>query len=410
MRNFCVVPWVQLATKPIGSCRICCLMSNSKDPRQGILTDDNGKPYNLSTADISEVQNAALAREVRLSMLNDERHPLCETCYLKEDMGASSRRTVSNKMYKDEFTIDEAREATDENGYTTIHQSYWDLRFGNLCNVKCIMCHPASSNQWYSDYVAINGTNKFGDGGLKVALSQDGNRWKDNGEYDWWDRKDVWAKLEAEIPYLKQVYLVGGEPMLIEPHYDLLQKIIDSGRADEVTLEYDTNLTNIHQRAIDLWSSFKKVKLRVSVDDFGEQFNYVRFPSKWSKVSENIEKMSLLNNIELSFTVTWQITTAYTTPNLLKYLDKFDCDTSIRILSTPRYYDVAILPREAKDELIAIYSNLDTKTKVSHLINYLERDGDESLIDECVATLTKLDELRTTNWKTTFPDLYRITK
>jgi organic radical activating enzyme len=411
-KAFCVIPWVQMAAKPIGTARVCCLMTNSKDSQQGTIRDADGKPYNLGRDDFDVINNGDKAREIRLSMLNGERHIDCNTCWVKEDMGASSRRTVSNKMYVGEFDEDTARAHTDEHGNTDWQPSYWDLRFGNLCNLKCVMCHPANSSQWYEDYVLINGTTKFTDSGTKINLTDVNGRYKDAGEYDWWDNPEFWTKLEAKIPYLKQVYLVGGEPMLIEPHYDFLQKVIDSGRAHEVTLEYDTNLTAIHQRALDLWRHFKHVWLRVSVDDYGDQFNYIRYPANWQAVSKNIEKLyDKFDNIKFDFTVTWQVLSAYSTPILLEYLSQFEnSNASVRILSNPGYFDVAILPKDVKQELIEIYkqfASTSSKIKVNHLIKYLQSnlEGDSVKLAECINVIDKLDKIRGTDWKRTFPKL-----
>lgn len=410
--TFCVIPWVQMACKPIGTARVCCLMTNSKDKDQGTIRDNEGKAYNFATDNFDEIKNGKKVRDIRLSLLKGEQHNDCITCWVKEKAGAPSKRTVSNKMYANIFTEEVALKVTDTEGFSTWEPGYWDLRFGNLCNLKCVMCHPASSSQWYEDYVLLNNTTKFTDSGIKIELKNINDRYKDNGEYSWWNNKDFWIKLESKIPFLEQVYLVGGEPMLIEPHYDFLEKIIQSGRANKVTLEYDTNLTAVHNRAVDLWKHFKKVWLRVSLDDYGDQFNYVRFPAKWSKVSENLHKLQNLNlNLKLDFTVTWQILTAFTTVNLLNYLtDYTKSSTGIRILSNPDYFDVAILPNEAKQELIKLYIDFDSKKsgiQVNHLINYLNsnKNSDQILIDKCINTLNRLDTIRKTNWRSTFVDL-----
>jgi organic radical activating enzyme len=409
---FCVIPWVQLASKPIGTARVCCLMSNSKDIQQGIIKDENGIPYEFGKDDFDSIKNGKKSREIRLEMLNGHRPSDCMTCWTKEDMGATSKRIVSNRMYEKEFNIETARAHTDENGFTDWEPSYWDLRFGNLCNLKCVMCHPASSSQWYEDYVLLNREEYFRDGGKTINLKNINGRYKDQGEYDWWNNDIFWNNLEKKIPYLKQVYLVGGEPMLIEPHYDFLQKVIDSGRAGEVTLEYDTNLTAIHKRAFDLWKHFKKIWLRVSLDDYGPQFNYVRFPAKWSQVSKNLESISNdIDNLQLDFSVTWQVLTAFTTPNLLNYLKDFpNSNISVRILSTPEYFDVAILPSKIKKDLIEIYKNFQQENKnikVNHLIKYLETnlEGNDEKLKKFFETVEKLDTIRKTSWKSSFTDL-----
>jgi sulfatase maturation enzyme AslB (radical SAM superfamily) len=412
-KSFCVIPWVQLASKPIGTARVCCLMANSQDPQKGTIRDENKRPYNLGRDDFDKIKNGKKIRDIRLQMLAGVRPDDCTTCWVKEDMGATSRRTVSNDMYLGEFEYADAVTHTRPDGSTDYEPSYWDLRFGNLCNLKCVMCHPASSSQWYEDYVLISGTTKYKDSGVPVELVQQDNKYREpQGLYNWWDNTEFWTKLEAKIPYLKQVYMVGGEPMLIEPHYDFLQKVIDSGRAQEVTLEYDTNLTAIHSRALELWKHFKQILLRVSLDDSYDQYNYVRFPGKWTMVSKNVERLSQLDsNIKLDFTVTWQVTTAFTTPNLLRYLNKYEnSNTTIRILSGPDYFDVAILSKQAKHALIKIYQDLEKelpRMQVSHLIKYLQTnlDGRPDKVKECVSVLDKLDSARGTDWQSTFPQL-----
>ena len=69
--NFCVIPWVHMASKPIGTARVCCLMSNSHSTGQGIISDDQGRPYNLGTDEFDEIKNGERVRKVRLAMLNN---------------------------------------------------------------------------------------------------------------------------------------------------------------------------------------------------------------------------------------------------------------------------------------------------------------------------------------------------
>ena len=179
------------------------------------------------------------------------------------------------------------------------------------------MCGPQSSNMWYKDWASVYNTNHFYDSDTKIDITN-----KSNPEYDWWQSEHFWEQMESNIDHLEHVYLVGGEPMLIEHHYTFLQKLIDAGVAGNVTLEYDTNITNVHQRAIDQWKHFKKLMLRVSIDDYGDQNNYIRFPSKWYKINENVKRMEdTLPNTQIEISVTWQLLNAFT---FLKLLDHFD--------------------------------------------------------------------------------------
>lgn len=411
--SFCVIPWVGVASKPNGTARICCLMHQYGNG--GVLEDNKGKPYNFRNADFDNIYNSKLYKDVRLSMLNNQRHELCKTCWIREDSNnsTSSRRIHSNKMYK-EFDIEYAKQVTDEDGYSSHVPSYYDLRFGNLCNLKCVMCHPSSSNMWYEDFILLNNKTSYNDSGTQVNLTRIGKKLSDGGAYSWWQSDVFWQNLENKMHNIKHLYFVGGEPMLIEPHYDFLQKLVDAGLAKNIKLEYDTNLTNIHQRAIDLWKNFEHVELRVSLEDFGEQNNYIRFPSKWHIIDRNIKRIEALNlpNFYLAFSITWQVLNSFTITNLLDYLRKYE-ESAIRILSEPEEFDVAFLPKCAKIKLVEHYNNWAgddrwKQKKVAPLIKYIKTNMDNytsKWYKQFFVTVEKLDSARNTNWKQTFPEL-----
>lgn len=409
--TFCVLPWLGISTNPTGMCRLCCIMSGDDNSRK-MLKKDTAELFNLGTDNIDDIKNAENAKSVRLDLLAGKKIPECERCWTRETHGAGSRRITSNKRFKHRLTEADARAITAEDGSIDINPTYWDLRFGNLCNLKCIMCNAASSTQWYADHVALTNTMYYEDNGQIVHLKKVGDRYTDAEEHNWWDDELFWKNIEAKIPFLEQVSLIGGEPTLIEQHYVFLQQIVDAGWANKITLEYDTNLTAVHTRALDLWTHFKRVIFRVSIDDFAEQNDYIRFPSKWRIIAGNLEKIKTLNrkNIEISISVTWQIINTYTVLNLLTYLD---FPFHVKILKYPYHYNVDILPASIKSELIKIYSAWQTEnpTKaqyVNHLIRYLQEMMDTENVHEvrnfCEYS-DKLDKLRDTDWKITFPVL-----
>jgi organic radical activating enzyme len=416
--NFCVIPWVGLASKPTGTARICCLMNQHSNG--GILKDENEKPYNFKDANFLDIYNSKTYRDVRLAILKNEKHDLCKTCWIREESNnrTSSRRIHSNKMYS-EFNFEKAKSVTDSAGSSSHIPSYYDLRFGNLCNLKCVMCHPSSSNMWYEDYVLLNNKTSYDDGGSQVNLIRAGRKIKDSGNYNWWQEDVFWNNLEENMYNIKHLYFVGGEPMLIEPHYNFLQKLIDANIAKNIRLEYDTNLTNVHQRAINLWKHFEHVELRVSLEDYGKQNDYIRFPSKWQNIDKNIKKIESLNlpNLFLAFSITWQVLNSFTVTNLLEYLQEYK-ESTIRILTDPEEFNVAFLPKDVKIKILEHYHTWiggDPRRykKVAPLIKYLEsniNNYDEKWKQTFFKTIETLDLSRKTNWKETFPELANVLK
>ncbi len=394
--RFCSIPWIHAASKTNGSSRVCCLMS---DHPSGGTTG-----HNFKTHTIEEIHNSEFTRKIRKQFLAGEEPEECSKCWIKERGGDKSRRTSTNKMYKDIIDYDKAVQLTAPDGSTTQMPIYWDLRFGNLCNLKCVMCGPQSSSMWYKDYGKINNTNHFYDDSDRIEIND-----KDNTHYDWYTSEHFWEQFER-VDKLQHIYLVGGEPTIIEQHYSFLQTLIDRGVSRDITLEYDTNITNVHQRGVEQWAYFKKVMLRCSIDDFGEQNNYIRFPSKWHKLNENI-KLAVANpkvynnSLKIEISITWQILNAFTLLNLLDHFAEYEIG-AIRILNVPSSLDAKHLPQQAKLDIMSRYANSVHSKKLSHLITYLnstlEYDIDPN---KCVGLLEKLDKIRGTDWRKTFVEL-----
>lgn len=393
-KNFCSIPWIHAATTTSGASRVCCLMSNHSS---GGLTG-----HNFKNNTIEEIHNSEFTRKIRKQFLAGETPEECSTCWIKEASGGKSRRTFTNKIYKDIINYDKAKAATDADGYTSIMPVYWDLRFGNLCNLKCVMCGPQSSSQWYKDWAHVYNTDEFLDSGKIIKFT-------DKDAYTWWDTENFWNQLNKNINNLSHIYLVGGEPTLIEQHYDFLQTLVDKDLSKNITLEYDTNITNVHERALEQWKNFKNIMLRVSIDDYGKQNDYIRFPSKWQSVSRNIDIIKeRLPNTKIEISITWQILNSFTFLNLL---DEFSEEyINIRILSHPEFMDVKNISANAKTKLIELYTARND-VRLQPLINYLNSTLDYENYDNIIKLedfLSSLDTQRNTNWNQTFPELYKM--
>ena len=166
--SFCSIPWIHSATKTNGASRVCCLMSNY-DTGNGGQTG-----HNFKTHSIEEIHNSEFTRKIRKQFLAGEKPVECATCWTKEANGGKSRRTFTNNMYKDIIDYDKAVKLTAPDGSTTQMPIYWDLRFGNLCNLKCVMCGPQSSSMWYKDWASVYNTDHFYDSNTKIEINKKG--------------------------------------------------------------------------------------------------------------------------------------------------------------------------------------------------------------------------------------------
>tara|TARA_B100001769_G_scaffold254422_1_gene230208 strand:- start:1952 stop:2836 length:885 start_codon:yes stop_codon:yes gene_type:complete len=280
------------------------------------------------------------------------------------------------------------------------------------------MCGPTDSHTWYKDHVKLHG-NKYDDTHGTVELSQDAKgRWFTN-DYDWHNSEQFWEYLETNLENIQHVYMAGGEPLMIERHYEFLQKCIDTGNSKNIQLEYNTNVTSIPNRVLDMWSEFKHVLIGASVDGMGSILEYQRYPAKWKAIEKNLRKIDELpSNIYawLSFTVTslnvfhvpdfmlWKTQQGFKKINSSKRKPLITHHVAHR----PYHMNVQVLPDKVKQQVTDKYqqsiklfeSDLqEPATKVLDSIsNYMNKSSlYEDHWKQFVENTVKLDQLRKQN-------------
>ena len=315
-KTFCPIPWIFQAVRSNGDIRVCCQANVTKN--RGVVRKEDGTAYNAGIDDLSEARNAQLMKDIRKNMLSSKWSEECGRCMKEEENGLTSRRQYERVQWK--YSIIDALKNTKPDGSIDVNKSptrYYDLRFGNFCNLKCRMCGPSDSNAWFEDWIKLTGKTSSNDTSGEVTIEEV------NGklcavDFDWPNSEMFWTQLERNIQYMEHVYFAGGEPMLIERHYEFLQKCIDSGYAENIMLEYNTNGTTLPPRVVNLWKKFKEVRLGVSVDGMGAVLEYQRYPVKWNKVLKNLNTIDKLpNNIKawIAFTVT-----AYNVEHMIDFM------------------------------------------------------------------------------------------
>ena len=360
---FCPLPWMSVNVRNNGDLRVCCNANVGLD--QGLVKKDDGTIYNLGTDGINDFRNGKIMKEIRTSMLKGEFHPSCIRCKREHEAGMDSRASWERSIWKKHLTEESARDITQEDGTidtANVPITYTDLRFGNLCNLKCRMCGPTDSNQWYDDQAKVWNVTSYKDAEKVIPLVKNakGKFTADTNIYDWYNNPRFWKDLEDAIPTLERLYIVGGEPLMIDQHYEFLRKCIDADRAKNIVVEYNSNITNIPQRAWDIWKNFRRIQVGMSVDAVGPINDYIRHPSKWWKISENMHK---LDKAEGEYKIWWAATiqayNMYNLPTMMRWKiaqnfnrvnKKVDWKPVIspHPLHNPDFLNVKIFPPESK--------------------------------------------------------------
>jgi molybdenum cofactor biosynthesis enzyme MoaA len=344
-RTFCILPWVHLATSSTGNLRVCC----NGVPGKNLILKEDGNPYKIYKDNIEEAWNSNSYQTIRKQMINGERPESCIRCFTEEDAGVRSvRQNVNNKWSYD----GELSEKADFN------IKYLDIRLGNLCNLRCIMCNPYASNQWVKDWKSVNPD--FDESEL--------SRLK---HLDWPTDEKVWTNLLSIADTVKEIYLTGGEPTIIKEQHKLLDFFIDTDESKNITLKYNTNLTNIPAELLKKWKKFKKVKLNLSIDAYGELNNYIRYPSKWKKIEENFNKIRKLENSIIEIHCTVQIYNILNLNELIDWAMPFGHKIHFNILNHPKQLNIRVLPADLKEVAESRLVKYIDVPKVSEIINYM---------------------------------------
>ena len=247
-----------------GSVKLCCVAeAPTKKPE--------GSHMHVSKNKLSDLWNDPYMVNVRQRMLNGEQVKDCGQCYRKERKDEFSFRQKANN----DWDID--------NIDTTLINlpKYLDIRFGNLCNLRCRMCTGIYSNELGEELESIADKNEqfrlLGPDSAKTYT------------FNWYsDEAKIWVELEKYVPFLELIYLTGGEPTLVEGNYKFLQKLIDSGDSKRISLVFNTNVTNAQKRFLDIISKFKRISLNLSIDGTKGIQEYIRYPSKWTAITKNL--------------------------------------------------------------------------------------------------------------------------
>ncbi|MCS7316716.1 MAG: twitch domain-containing radical SAM protein [Candidatus Dojkabacteria bacterium] len=431
--SWCPLPWNHISIKGNGSFRICC-HSHSSETR-GVIDNDN--IFYAKDAEWTKVRNSEKLKSVRLKMLKGEWHDDCVRCKREFESGMFSRNLYERYEFPD-LTYEKCLLKTREDGSIDEEDfpvQYLDVRFGNLCNLRCVMCSSTDSNQWYDDYVKIFKSRYFTDTGIKVKLEYDSkkDRWfEPNGIYEWFNDAYFWKELEDRSQKMKKIYIAGGEPFLIDIHYDFLKYCIENGFSKNINLEYNTNLTNIPTKAFELWVKFNRVSVGVSVDGLREVNDYIRYPSNFSQIERNLRKLDQFSdNFFIWITKSISVFNVYFIPEFIEWLyssnfkftenSKKNYGISTHPVTRPYYYNINILSENFKIKIKEKFKSfkekwknmkdkrydyankiLDIYEKYMYKINFNEKDLYNHR-KKFVEISDLLDQTRKTEWRRIFP-------
>ena len=395
-KTFCMYPWIHLHAYPTGEAYPCC------HAEMGV-----GQVGNCRNQPLEEIWNNTNQRQLRMDMLTETPNPTCGRCYEQEKSGFFSGRQSANKHHG--HHIARVHNTEDNGQLDQFEMTYWDIRFSNLCNLKCRSCGHIFSSQWYQDQAKLAG----GD-------------WKDKNtvlNYAGRTETDMWEQLEPHLDYVEQIYFAGGEPLLMEEHYRILAELVKRKRFD-VRLIYNTNFTHTElkgQSVFEYWKQFDSVAVGASLDDSGLRGEYIRKGTDWAVVENNRREMlAVCPGVDFYISPTLSIMNAWHLPEFHRdWVEKGlirPQDLNVNILQDPVYYRIDIAPAEYKEELGTRYLNhimwLRDQDPLSRAtvgfesaIKFMMATDNTHLIDTFWRKTHELDSIRKENIMDVIPEL-----
>ena len=329
--KFCVLPWVSLEASPIGTVRPCCLAIDE-------LVDNAGNKFKLASTPLSDIQNSSTMTQLRKQFLAGEKPQTCRRCWNEERAGRTSKRM---------HTLDRLKHMIGDNVEWTADARplmFLDLKLGNICNLKCRICGSWSSSQFAAEETRYNRAEETR-GSFAYQMLKEGAWPRESPEF--------WADLDRHLDDVRYIEFTGGEPFMIKEHFQLLQKLVDTGRAGNIEIHYNTNGTQWPEEAESIWKNFKHVEIAFSIDDVEQRFEYQRTNASWTEVVENLQKFKELrarnNNITLQACCTINIFNVYYLETVANWIVQQGFDFIYwNMMHDAYYYSIGTLPDSAK--------------------------------------------------------------
>ena len=374
-KNFCLNPFV-------------CTRQNAYDR----ISPCAFGPVEIQTAptDSQAVRWAHPALQaLRDKFLAGEKPVECKRCWDEEDAGGQSLRLRTFEYHPTAYQ-------------TLVETGAWKhgptevvIKTSNVCNLACRSCAG-----WDSSYYWAEGKHYE----EKYSLAKNNFVQVRPKMYH---LASNWT--EVDLQNVVKLSFFGGEPLLDKEHPAILQKIVDMGRAKDVTLFYSTNCQqSAGRKLVDLWKQFKRVEVFFSVDGMGAQFEYLRWPGKWDRTQRVIDWFLAL--AEKNPQVDWffrgsQCVSIF---NVASYWHTAEWlraklgGVYFNIVDHPDYLRMTALPESVKAQIASTIPD-------EHIRNYLTIEpSDPKRLEQFVLWAKRQDAYRSQDFAKTFPETHAL--
>lgn len=394
--TICMLPWISIEASPMGTARPCCLAQEE-------ITDVHGNKIQLRQNTLQDAYKSEYMQRLRQQFRAGEQPATCRMCWEEEAAGRDSKRIHSRVRLKELYKqVDWSNDTPDQLWFI-------DLKLGNICNLKCRICGSWSSSKWAAeemDYLSLGADKKS-----HIAYT-----WLKAGTWPE-ESPDFWENLKALLPNIKYFEFTGGEPWLIQEHFDLLQYAVDQGYSKNIDIHYNTNATQTPLPHVPMWAKFGRVDIAFSIDNVGKRFEYERYGADWAEANDNIDRTHFAKtewapNITTQLCFTINIQNVYYLDELLAWADTKDFGSVyFNMLQSPERMSIQRMTPQAQELVLnklktAFWTTDRYQREIDSVIKFIEL-GAGSDGTEFLSKMKQTDTYRRQNFRDTHPEIAR---
>ena len=373
-KNFCVLPWTGFELEPDGVVKNCIISKETIG--------------NIHQNSIEDILQSKKNLEIKAQMLNKEFPNNCAGCYFQEKDRATSFENISSRLYYAKELGPHINNNLLDNK-NNFDLSHVDLRWTNHCNQACVYCYPEYSSKWTTELGKTIKSNKQAKDQVKKYVFKN-------------------------IKKLKNIYLAGGEPMLMNDNKEFLTLMLEHN--PDVHIRVNTNLSSTKTGVFQLLCKFKNVHWTVSVESMDKEYEYIRYHGSWKDFIKNLKHIQTLNH-KISFNMLYFILNYKSIFDCIDYFKSIGFHNNSFILGPliyPLFFDVRHLPKNIKKEVITMFENkiaeqpgFYLQNSLENCLKYLTEDGFNANIELTRQNIKKMDLRRKLDSEKVFPELYK---
>jgi len=396
-KTFCILPWVHMHVWPSGASYQCC------------LANPNKPIGNTQYESIEKIWNSGAMRQLRLNIIHNTPSVACNRCYELEEHNIQTLRQSSNANFK--HLIKKVDETDVYGRVSKPYMAYLDIRFTNLCNLRCRSCGPEFSSSWFDEHKMIYNNTP----GTRVIQLRP-------------EMSSFMSELEPMLQDVERVYWAGGEPLIMDEHYYILDNWLSSNKT-KVKMVYTTNFSQLSYKGksiFDYWNKFENVTVAASLDANHKRGEYLRKNLNWNIVVQNRKDMiEHCPHIYFEISPTVSVFNVFNLPDFHKeWIEEGlidPCNIRINMLLSPEHMKIQMLPLTMKDAVRKRYADHITYLKqfenisgtikeYENILHFLDTPdaNQENNIQEWNEKTIELDNMRNENVFDIFPELKRL--